>query len=376
MIINFDLSIIKYIHSNNLYDDEDIIDSLNTLLKISHQKQHLVVSDVRVSDFLYERFFDKLDNSCLQQLKEISGNASLASKTFLNRFPSRIQVVGDDSIELNHTKVEGHPIFEEGRIFHVNIRSAKNYNFLGDRIVLLSEHLHDVEVYSRIGVKYLKKHYSRFVVNDFKAVSGIGGNINEKIKELIDNKEKTLILCDTDKKTRDGSYDVNSTYTKAFHAYSRFMNNHFISLVSVDVQELENLIPASWINEYSRRPHVCSNVLSLEASSFKDRLLFLDFKQGLTKKEYLSNPEIYDFYKPAVEELGIDIDSLQDGDFLFEKVANRDWIKVVRQILTDKNLEDFPDYLEGHIETIGLNISSWIIGGDTERVGSKVYLGA
>lgn len=374
MIINIDKSLISYIIEKNLEDDLNIVRSINNILKISYEKQHLVIIDSNLIDFLLLTFKNKLDFSSLNELNNIKLREPAANKVYLRAFPLHVNIVANEDIKEKEIRVINNTYYSDGKIFEVNIYSLCKYNFLGGNVTILSENEKDVDFYSEIGNKYLLENYQHLIANKCIVDPGYGGNIERSIKMSIRNDQKTLIICDTDKETENHDIGNKSTLNKAINAYNEYKKDNFIYLISLDAHEKENLIPVSWLKEVNKHTTNCKNISGLESCSFNDRLLYLDFKNGLTKRKYDSDTLIKEYYDPAIKNLEINLNDLNEDDFIFSKVANNDWDIWAMRILVNKKLSDFPDYLKGNINKVGLHVACWLIGGRTDTRQAKEYV--
>ncbi|WP_215085661.1 hypothetical protein [Exiguobacterium sp. s78] len=374
MIINIDKGLIKYVLKNKLENDTNLIRSINNFLKISDEKQHLVIIDSVLIDFLLQTFNTKLDASSLNELNNLKLREPAANKIYLRSFPLHVNVTANESIKENEIKVIDNSYYNTGKIFEVNIYSLCKYNFLGNNVTILSENDKDVKFYSQIGIKYLIENFQHFIANDFIVDPGYGGNIENSIRTSIQNRQKTLVICDTDKKSVNHPIKSKSTLDKAISAYNEYKHDNFIYLISLDAHEKENLIPVSWLKEVNKHTTNCVNTSGLEQCSFNDRLLYLDFKKGLTKKKYDEDMLIKEYFDPAISNLEIDLDELSEEDFIFSKIANNDWDKWAIKILNSKKLSDFPGYLRSNIDNIGIHVACWLVGGRRDTSQAKRYI--
>ncbi|WP_158625535.1 hypothetical protein [Exiguobacterium sp. SH0S7] len=374
MIIKIDKSLIRYVTENSLQNNQDIIDGINSFLKLSYDEQHLVIIDLLVIDFLKENFENEIDKSCLQALSNIRNREVGVNKEYLRSFPIHINVTVDEEIKVNEVRVVENPYYPEGKIFEINIYSLCDYQFLGEKVSILSEYDTDVSFYSLIGKKFLHENYTNLKFKDNKINPGYGGNIKKAIEVAVRNQEKTLIICDTDKKAENEPLGNGCTLENVEIEYKKFKDSSILHLLSLDAHEKENLIPASWLQELNMNRTYCVNVLNLENTEFSDRLLFLDFKEGLTKEKYHSSPIIKKYYDPAIQVLGIDLNSLQDKEYIFSKIHSKRWDDYANEILNKKELTEFPDYLKDNINKLGLFISCWIVSGRKDTNKAKQYI--
>ena len=209
-------------------------------------------------------------------------------------------------------------------------------------------------------MKYMEENLNNHETTTFNSVSGIGGSIGNVIRECLVNKQKVLIICDPDVKAP--SEKPKTTHQQAEEVFKKHRKNTIIDFVSLQAHEKENLLPVSWLLEFTQDFNACSRVLELEKSENNDRLLYIDFKKGL-KKSDIKDEHILSYYQPVLDELEIDFDDLQDEDHVFSKSVCSNWDLVSEKVLQAKSLNDFPNYLEGNIRRISLHFISWIIGG-------------
>lgn len=374
MIIKIDNSLIKYIKENSLEDDENVIKAINSFLRISQDNKHLVVIDILLIGFIKKYFEQKIDQSCLETLNEIAGKEVGGIKVLLTKFPIHINVTANSETKLNEIRVLDNEFYDNGKIFEVNLFSLCDYSFLGERVSILSEYDTDVELYSLIGKKYLDENYNNLSFKDNKINPGYGGNIKKAIEVAIRNNEKTLIICDTDKITLDEPLRNGCTLESVEGEFEKIKDNNIVHLVSLDAHEKENLIPISWLQEFDHEACYCCNSLELESSVYSDRLLFLDFKKGLTKKNYESGQYVKEYYQPAIEHLQINLEDLGDDDYIFSGVHSKEWNDNAIQILNSKRLSDYPEYLKSNIKKLGLFISCWIVSGRKQFNKAKSYV--
>ena len=374
MIIKIDNSLIDHIVVNKLENDPDIINSINSFLRISQDKVHLVLVDILLIDFIRENFEQKIDKSCFEALNQIRNKEIGSIKTFLRTFPIHINVVVDAGIQINEVRVSDNIYYENGKIFEVNFYSLRSYSFLGEKVSILSEQDTDVDFYSLIGKKYLIENHNNLVFEENKITSGFGGNIKKQVELAARNNEKTLIICDTDKITHCENLKDGCTLEQVENEFRLIEDKKIVHLVSLEAHEKENLIPVSWLQELNNDRNYCENILKLEDSDFNDRLLFLDFKKGLTKEKYLSAQYIKDYYEPAINYLSLDVGSLNNNSYIFSRVDKNNWNEHSIQILHSKNLKDYPAYLKGNIEKLGLYISCWLVSGRNDFSKAKDYV--
>lgn len=374
MIIKIDNNLIKYIKSSNLYDDPQVIKAINSFLRISQDQKHLILMDILLIDFIKKNFKDKIDSSCLEALNQIRNKESGGIKAILRAFPIYINVSVNENISINEIKISPNIYYQNGKTFEVNFYSLCDYSFLGEKVSILSEYDTDVEFYTLIGRKYLIENYDGLRFENNKINPGYGGNIKKAISVAAKNNEKTLIICDTDKITLDEPLKSGCTLENVESEFEKVKDNNIIHLISLDAHEKENLIPFSWLQQFHNHRRYCSNALNLENSVFNDRLLFLDFKKGLTKEGFNSKNHVKDYYTPAIEHLKIDLNSLSDADYIFKAIPLKEWDDHALQILESKKLSDYPDYLKENINNLGLFVSCWIVSGRNDVSQAKEYV--
>lgn len=374
MIIKIDNSLIKHIKNSDLYDDPKVIKSINSFLRISEDRKHLVLMDILLIDFIKEKFEGKIDSSCFEALNQIRNKEAGGVKVILKAFPIYINVSANEEIGINEIKVSSNIYYAQGKTFEVNFYSLCDYSFLGEKVSILSEYDTDVELYALIGRKYLIENYDGLKFENNKINPGYGGNIKKAISIAARNNEKTLIICDTDKLTLDEPLKSGCTLESVESEFEKIKDNNIVHLVSLNAHEKENLIPFSWLQEFHNRRRYCRNALNLENSVFNDRLLFLDFKKGLTKNEFNTKDHVKEYYQPAVEHLNIDLTSLNDADYIFKAIPLQKWDENALRILESKKLSDYPDYLKENINKLGLFVSCWIISGRNDVSQAKEYV--
>lgn len=364
MIITFEDDTLKTLVTNpSLKNNDEIIRSLNNILLASRDKEHLLLIDPLVIEYLIEKYNDVLDQSSLRELDFLRNSEIVDHDAFLTKLPYFINIIWNDSVPIDEVRAFANPKHPNGRMFNVNIFSFKSHIFLGSSFAVISENETDVNFYSMIAKMYMHEFYGNHAMTTFNSISGIGGNISAIINQSLSNNQKILMICDPDIRHPEGIPEEDSTYLKVYNAFHRNKRNKIINFISLKAHEKENLLPVSWFREHNRNFRPCPNVINLEDSSYRDRLLFIDLKKGLKKIELQEDLALLSYYRPVIDELGINLEVLQDEEKVFSVSACSNWDNLTPRILRSKRLDDFPDYLEENILTIGLNFVGWVIGG-------------
>jgi len=364
MIINFDYSTLEILVTNSsIKSDENIIRSLNNILLSSRDKEHLLLINPDVIEYLMENYYDVLDQSSIRELDFLRNSDVVDHDAFLTRLPYFINVVWDNAVPIDEIRASTNPMYSTGIMFNVNILSFKSHIFLGNSFAVISENETDISFYSKIAQMHMSQYYRNHEMTTFNSISGIGGNIGSIIEQSLSNNQKILIICDPDIKHPRGIPANDTTYLKAYNAFQRNRKNNIINFIALKAHEKENLLPVSWFIEHNRNFNPCPNVINLENSPYSDRLLFIDFKKGIKKVQLQEDTDLLSYYMPVIEELGIDLDVLEDEDKVFSISACSNWDRLSSRILRSKRLDEFPDYLQENISSIGLNFVGWVIGG-------------
>lgn len=369
MIIRLEKDIVLYIEENpKVIEDPKFINSMNVLLNISYQKHHLLLIDKEVSDFLLVKLGSKLDYTCKGELVSIAKTELGADKVFLRKMPHHIFISFDPNIKEGTYKTLSNPYHSSGKRYMINFFSLNDYLFIGSHFNIISEDDTDLEFYVKLRDMYFERNYHNHAKTNTHLLNGRGTNLRECINDAIKRKAKFIVICDTDKKTPSCTIETHSTYNLAHQAFLTSRKNTISDFLELDFHEKENLIPVSWVNQYSQSSPACERTLALESSQYNDRLLYFDYKEGLKKGHLIQNPRLFSYYKPVLDHLDISITNFENEDFIFSRIPEGSWEQASKHALREKNLDDFPDYLNSIIVSIGLNLTSWTIGGRTRTV--------
>lgn len=369
MIIKLGNEILTYINENpDAIDDSDFLGSMNVLLNISHQKHHLLLIDKVVSDFLIDKLSDKLDHTCMGELVSISKTELGVDKVFLRKMPHHIYVSFDFDIAVGTYKAVSNPYYVSGKKYMINFFSLKNYLFIGDHFNIISEDETDVAFYTGLRDMYFQEHYHNHEKTNTHPLNGRGTNLRDCINDAIKRNSKFIVICDTDKKTPESPIETHSTYNLAHQAFLTRRKTTISDFLELNFHEKENLIPASWINRYSRSSPACERTIAIESSQYNDCLLYFDYKEGLKKSHLQQSPLLFSYYEPVLNHLQISLEDLEDEDFILARIPEGSWEQAASYVLKEKAINDFPDYLKSITTNIALNLTSWTIGGRTRVV--------
>lgn len=364
MIINFENAIITSLKERkHLFSKDDLIEALNNLCNLSKSHHYMIISRNDIK-YILDNFKDDLDRSSLKVLVNLASRENYSAKVFLKKFPYHISLTIDEKVtpvgEIREIK---NAYFEDGYAFSIHLLSLLDNMFIGDKFTVISENITDVHFYEDIRNNYMAHNFPMFLNTPIRRIDGEGHKIGKVIKDAALQGEKIFIICDSDKKTPTFKLDNGKTLKRVEQAYKEVRGNLIINMFSLKVHEKENLIPISWMVKYSEREIVCDNLIKLEQSEYKDRLHFFDFDEKMNKKYLDDNPEIKEYFMPAIESIGIDINSIDDNEQIFASITKKAISKFSNNIFKKENIDNVPAYLKEHVEEIGLHFSAWTFGG-------------
>lgn len=364
MIINFEKGILKFItEQKTSFPKEEFIESLNQLCNLSRSHHCVIISRIDIK-YIIENFKEDLDKSSLKALSNLAARESYAKRTYLKTFPYYISLTVDERVTpIGEIKEIENVYFKGGHTFSIHLFSLIDTMFLGEKFSVISENITDVNFYEDIRNNYMLNNYPMFSNTPIRRINGEGHKIGDVIKAAAQEGEKIFVICDSDKKTPTFKLGNDKTLKRVEKAYKELRGNLIINMYSLKVHEKENLIPVSWMMKHSDRKIVCDNLVKLEQSEYKDRLLFIDFDKKTTKKYLEENPEIKDYLMPAIENIGIDINSISDDEQIFTRITKNSIEKFSKDIFKKESIEDLPVYLKDHVEEIGFHFSAWTFGG-------------
>lgn len=261
---------------------------------------------------------NKLENNAREKYL-IQFNNSVEDKSIKNSIKNKIVITGNSASE----------IFKENNQIFIPIDIAIKDINLEQRIRIIAENNNDCAFYKYIGNIYMAEHDINGVNLELESILGGGTSIAMVYKENIVNKNIAILLVDTDIKYAEG--EKGRTCNELIEAKKDMMENQFekiTQIISLNVHEIENLIPLKLIKEYylyhkaKDKIKIVENLEKIyekykEDYDERNPIYFYDMKSGITKNEMERDEKYNNYWKKVLDlaniEYNVEQGKLLDG---------------------------------------------------------------
>ncbi|WP_154597767.1 hypothetical protein [Pseudomonas syringae] len=274
MLIYFDTSLSKKLSNTTLNAEECA--ALENLAIAFRKGSHLITGNVNAL-------------IAASRVPEISKNAqhsfskaaakSAQSKSLISRMTT-YALIGDfpDTIDYQN----------DGDTAVIRTSLSKIYTLeLQSPCEIIFEDLNDRDIYETISNWYKKEALnSPYIRSNFRPIHG-GGNRTHVVYKERQDQQTTFCLCITDTDKKYPTDDVGPTCEEVINA-----DNPLLPLskhLNLDFQEIENLIPLSYLEKHAQTNEAKSILSSLkqaEANGHPESKLYFDYKKGLSVKSF------------------------------------------------------------------------------------------
>ncbi|MFN8579064.1 MAG: hypothetical protein U0354_19725 [Candidatus Sericytochromatia bacterium] len=280
---------------NNIIDvsNNKIITAINNLAFSRKQGYHLILSDLKgLETVKNNNLFDKTTRDVF---KHLYNNYSLIGNL---RKQMSFYIELSDKSSVIELKENNHQ-----KIIVLSIDLIQDFDLL-TKTKLLTENIQEIGFYIQI-CKYFKRKNPIFKNISLQYESLMGGGQNTcQVYELQQKNKKSICLCivDSDKK-----YD-NCHTGETLNSLLKIDDpvNLLCEIVSLNVCEVENLIPMSFLDEVTNDCNWKKGFKFIEnliKEGKIDVLKYLDFKEGLTLKklENTKDTSLISFYNSFLD---------------------------------------------------------------------------
>lgn len=369
MIFKIDKSCLNAINNK----DRDSIIALDDLASSRRKGKNFIFAEKSVLETLYKADISK---GAKEVFKSLFNNSS-EDKLYWQTVNKYINVV-DKVIEPQIEKIG------DAEELKVELKSLKDSD-IHDYTLLITENQSDCEFYKLIGQYYARsKNIVRTKIM-FDLKPG-GGDTTVNILSLtVNNETRKLCLCivDSDKKFPKDTGGSTKEHIK------NFIKKHPVQdiwkVIILDVHEIENLLPISYIEKCSKDIRTSSNTIKFlkdlidsEAIFYfdmkdgikKEKFICKDFGDPTIKKKFYKNENFRSYWEEYVKNYVKDMKNIQD-----EHIINGFGKKILERIIKEFSSKEISleedGYLKGKWISLGRDIFSWGCVGDRILIKSK-----
>ena len=232
---------------------------------------------------------------------------------------------------------------------------------------LIGEYYYDCKFFRRI-LSWFKGKNGITLPTVFEDIDGGGDDTYKKVKQFVGrNKRPTLCIVDSDRRYPEQTIVENSTCGKCMRLFPNIPIYRFIAL---NVQEVENLVPLSVIDDLSwggdAKYQKDSYDYLRKATNSSELLAFFDIKKGIRYYQSLFMDSKYvDFVKkcclchPNIE-IPKDYSSLKEGTIIYPSLR-KDLLKDSLDLISKKGITsyDLMNFQEKEWATIAEQMLNW-----------------
>ena len=366
MIFKIDKSCLDAINNK----DRDSIIALDDLASNRRKGKNFIFAEKSVLEALYKADISEGAKQVFYSLFSKSSEDKLYLQA-VNKYINVVDKVIEPQIGKNGNKEE----------FKVELKSLKDSDIY-DYTVLITENQNDSEFYKLIGKYYAR---SKNIIKSkimFDPKPG-GGDTTVKILSVtVNNATKKLCLCivDSDKKfPKDTGGDTKKHIEK-------FIKEHPVQdiwkVIILDVHEIENLLPISYIEKCSKDVSTSSNTIKflnhlISSYPIPEAIFYFDMKDGIKKEKFIcknpNNSEIQKkfnenanfryYWHNYVISYGININTVS-SEHIINGIGKKILEKIIKEFSSQEISLEKDDYLKDKWISLGRDIFSWGCVGD------------
>ena len=374
MLFVIDDSIVDKLMSS---PSNETIRALNNVAMARRMGIHLIYAEPSVFEYLKDCELLELDSRKIFS-KLFSKYPEI--KVYKDKLKRCIELVADDNIM--------HPELADGKkIIRVSINIFENYGLLTE-FILLSENLDDCSIYKLIGNIYLYWFgLTKLQVRCFDMLGG--GNTTADQYKSIQRSRNRLLLCIVDSDKKCPASTGGDTFLKLRRLHNP--DELLCEYLTVDVHEIENIIPISLYREASKHDVNILNGLTflekIEEQGDFQCLMCFDYKNGIRISNLVEGRKsktYIEYWYNIINSFGLidcndikQIGIFNQLDSNEQKKADRVIIKglgtnvlntILQKVLTDIEFDEvsekIPDYLKRQWIDIGELVVAWGCGTD------------
>lgn len=318
MLIKIDDSLVEYIDLNKSKPDLISLElqSLANLTLAYRDGKHILIGSLVALEYLKN----------LNLLEESSRRIFSFLYTRFSFLASYEEIFTEHIIVKSRDYGFQRIIDDTNQIFEVPITTFINFESV-NKSVLICEDISDFEFYSGLAEKYFTEVFKNQNIKlEFELANGGGDNTWKLFKYHSDNKKICIAIADSDKDHPNGK--VGGTLGKLKKEFSNHKNISISDLIELKVREKENLIPPSLYlicSNNSIKERLKKLALLETIPSHQEKLLFIDYKEGLKVGKYKNDPVLREYFENLFSEMhdltacSIDeIDQLSDESYIIE----------------------------------------------------------
>ena len=317
--------------------------------------KNILLAEKNVLEYLHKKecFSEptrKLFNSLFQNAAEHMMYLKLVEKYI---------IIVDEIIE---NKDKGQNLYEE-KGYKVTLQELASLD-ISNYTELVTENLLDANFYKLTARYYIKSEdkLAKCEVK-FDCVQGGGSTIAEVAKQKVKSKNRLFIcIVDSDKKYPKCK---RGDTCKKVEGFLKKTQEEIWQVLPLDVHEVENLLPISWLKKCSKDIKTSSNtikflehLIEVDKNEHKDKAVYyFDMKDGITNYNK-KNEEFKRFWKPYLKSYGIKLDNLEDDNIIYG-FGGKILEKVLNEYENEKIFSDLGQCIEDKWLLLGKNIFTW-----------------
>lgn len=370
LIFKIDKSCLNPLDNN----DEVAINVLNILANNRRLCRNYIFAEKEV--------LEKLKNNnylskTTQAVFELLFNKSSECRLYFESVNKYINIV--ESIDDEENRVEKMNDKEECKI---TLREL-NKNCMTDLTVLILENQEDYELYELIAKYYVNSKNINASFN-FDPKPGGGSTIVKVLENVVEvnknfdsNKKLCLCIVDSDIKYYTG---VCGETRKQVEKFIKNRKQDFWKVKLLDVHEIENLLPISWLEEYNKKNNLkredtinfLNYIILQDINKDFKAIYFFDIKEGLKKdkficsnsennRDFIKFEEYRKFWNEYLKGFRKELSTVE-GENIINGLGKNILLKVTEYFKTQRfsmELDKRNNYLNEKWSSIGIDIFSW-----------------